>query len=41
MIATVEKLVELNNKVNQIKAAIPNKNILNKVGSFLSKFSSK
>ena len=41
MIATVEKLVELNNKVNQIKAAIPNKSTLNKIGSFLSKFSSK
>lgn len=41
MIATVEKLVELNNKVNQIKAAIPDKSVLNKVWWFLSKFTSK
>ena len=41
MIATVEKLVELNNKVNQIKAAIPDKSVLNKVWTFLWKFSSK
>lgn len=40
-IATVEKLVELNNKVNQIKAAIPNKTTLNKIWTFLWKFSSK
>ena len=40
-IATVEKLVELNNKVNQIRAAIPNKSTLNKIWTFLWKFSSK
>ena len=40
-IATIEKLVELNNKVNQIKAAIPNKSTLNKIWTFLWRFSSK
>lgn len=40
-IATVRKLIDVNDKVNQIKAAIPDKTILNKVWTFFWKFNSK